>query len=469
MSGMRKKQLHSASVNIWFLISMFSYLLIAVLLLTIVGIPVYRTIRGLGRTQVMDAVQRNLASLSGTMDELCFEMDRTTYLMQSNGKMLPEVLQRDAYYAWQAHRDLKQVCLISNLINDVAVVYAPRLFQGEQKTYAGQGTWSTRLFFEYAYRYDQWSLAELNQQLASYTSARMRPMEWVSVNNSERAQYMTYITPMSHMGANTRGVMLFLLGKDGMDAMLARVNLPEGVTLQMRDSDGITLYASGPAEQEMTTLDPDCPPKGRMVRMSDVVYTQLSETSAYNGWVYQVLIPEAYIAAAVQRDAGNVLLYLGIGLVCAMVLSMVLTMQSSKPVRRLTHIAQRLVPEQTAPEQPYRNAFDLIEESMSQLEQKNTRLSDRLRSQHGMMRIHLLRKLYYEKGEETETLRNLLAEDHIRLTGAKFRVLVFRIDDAQSFEHRLDASMRDLTRFGLVEAVQEISRSRGLIGIGCEF
>lgn len=431
----------------WFARNLLSYLLLGILLLAIVGLPVYNTIRSMYRASVMESAARSLSALSDTLDELCYEMDRTGYLTQSDGRMIPRLLQEDGYYRLQAYRDLQKICTTSSYVDSVALVYSTAQFQGEPMVYTDSGAWDARLYFEYAYRYDQWTLAEIRQQMEGYTKAFLRPSEWINVSGSRRAMYLTYVVPLSRAGRNMRGIMLFLIEQAEFDALVRRVNLPQEILLSVHDASDRFLYAQGDAQAEHAPN------------------TRLSHVSAYNGWQYALFVPDAYINAAVFSGARNVLVYLSIALVAAIVLSMFITLHRAKPVRALTHTARRLLP---GSEQAFQNEFAMISETLAHLEKNNLQLSHRLRSQRGMLREHRLRLLYEGNTGEMDALLAQLREEGTSLNGPSFRVLACVIDNAEAFATRYDASMRELIRFALVEAAQKAAESVGLQGVGCE-
>lgn len=450
----------------WFTLHLFSYLLLAVLLLGIVGIPIHAALRGMGRAQVLDAAARSMASLAETLDELCYEMDRNAFLTQSDGKMVPRLLQEDAYYALQAQKELQRICTASSFIEEVALVYDSGLFHGEEKVYAASGIWPRGLYFEDMYRYDQWGAHEMRQNMSLYTRAFLRPLEPVMVKNSERQQFMTYVAPLNRTSANRRGVLLFMIRRETMLDLFERANLPAEAKLLLTDPADAFIYEStetvGPDLAFAAALDP----RQARVEWNGIQYHQIVLVSAYNHWQYRLFIPEPAISEMVQPVLLDVMTYLAFALVCAIGLSMILTVFITRPVRRITHEAKRLLPE-TA-----RHAvseFDLISDTLAHLEKNYLQASDRLRSQQGVMRMHLLRKLYEGKKEHLADLSALLKEDGIVLDQRFYRVLVLLVDDGKSFERRFDPSMRDLIRLGLVETAEQAALRMGLTPIGCTF
>ncbi len=450
----------------WFIAHLLSYLLLAVLLLGIVGLPISATLQGMSRGQVLESARGGMSSLMEVMDGLCYEMDRTAYLTQSDGKMIPKLLQKNAYYALQAYKELQRICGASSYFSEVALVYDTSLFQGEEMVYASSGIWPRGMYFEYMYRYDQWSAHEMLENMPQYIKAFFRPLEPVMVQNNERRQFMTYVVPLSRGGVNQRGIMLYLISRETVSDLFQRANLPAQAKLLLTDSSKKLIYESsqvgGPDLEAASAFDP----LKTNVEWNHAQYHQLILTSAYNHWQYRLFIPEPSITAMVRPVALRVLIYLAIALACAIGMSMVLTVYITKPVRKLTHQAKRLLP---AAQDYGASEFDLIADTLSHLEKKNLQADDQLRSQQGVMRMHLIRKLYEGQKDQIADLQSMLLEEGVLLDRRFFRVLVMLIDDGASFEQRFDPSMQDMIRLGLVETAEQTARRLALTAIGCTF
>ncbi|GHU74702.1 hypothetical protein AGMMS49992_16930 [Clostridia bacterium] len=434
-------------------------------MLSVLGFPVYGAIRNMTGEHLTASAERGVVSLADAMADLCREMDRTAFTLQADGKILPTLLQDDAYYALSANRELARIVAAGD-ISDIAVVYTTQMFDGTGKVYAASGTVSKSMFFEFFYRYNQWSLGELEQHMEEYIAAFFRPMEPVLYRGMERLQFMTYVVPLNRSGRNTRGIMLFMLNQKAIEDRILRANLPEASSILISDPQRGLLYAHNlpdnvdsdsaaaiPLDQDRLTLD------GRS-------YYSHAQINAYNGLIVQMLLPDVAIAAAIHEGVREVLIFLFVGVICAIAVAAVLTVQADKPVRRLTHKARRLMP---ATERAYPNEFDLISDTLTHLENNVEQLRGRLHSQRGVMYTHLLNKLFEEKLDELDTLLHLLREDGIRLDGPAFRVLILRIDDAQGFKQRFAPAMRDLVRAELIELAQQAVLDSGLSGVGCDF
>ncbi len=465
------------SLNGWFARNLVGCLALALILVAIVGWPVYRTIREMHRAQVVDGAAQGLSSLAASLDAQWYEMERITYLTQSDGKMLPRLLQENAYYALQASQELHRICSASSVIEEVALVYTPRLFSGEEKVYTGSGPMSKRLFFEYVYRYDQWSLTEINQNMSGYTGPFLRPQEWIMVRGTERARYMTYAVPLSRGGrSNMRGVMLFLIGREAFESLVSRANLPGEATLRIMGESAGVLYVRGDAPPD--GLETEGLPAQSAVTLGGEAYVLLRHQSPHNAWQYELLVPGQYIGAAVAGGVRSVLLFLALGLVSAVVLSMALTVYLTRPVRSLAAEAKAILPPGTGADERG-DEFKLISNTIAQLAQNNVLLRDRVQSQRSALRTHRLRQLLEGKPGVVETLEGkpgvaetfaaVLGEEGIRLDGEQFRVLVFQIDHAAAFGEKLDPATREIARLSLIDTAQQTARERGLVGLGCDF
>lgn len=453
------------SMKGWFIRTLLSYLMLAVLLLGIVGVPILSTIRAMNRSQLVEGAARNLTSLAEELDVQWYEMERTAYLTQSEGRMIPRFLQESGYYALQAVTDLKRICLTSNLIGEVALVYAAPLFDGEKKVYTSSGIWSRGLFFEYAYRYDQWSEAEINESIPNYTTPFLRPLEPIMVKNSDRTQFMTYVVPLSQSSRNERGVMLFLISGEAFARVVARANLPAEATLLLRDRSGKPLYVGG-KQPQMDAEQLAALPEEETVSVDGAPALSLEVRSAFNRWQYRLLIPTHYFGSDVAGSERAVVAFLATGVICAIALSMLVTMYRFKPMRNLASRAKQILPEAVG---AYQNEYEMISGTISHLERNNLLLTDRLRSQRAALCASKLRMLFEGKAGETDALLSSLAEEGIALAGPVFRVFALWIDGVRAFESLYDAATRGLLLSNFAEIVQKTARDSGYAGVACEF
>ena len=83
--------------------------------------------------------------------------------------MSPYVLQNDDYAVLRAVEELRKTAAYSNLYDTIALVYHPNKFDSVPRIYSSFAETTAQTFFSYFYRYDQWDLQNLYDEMDDYT------------------------------------------------------------------------------------------------------------------------------------------------------------------------------------------------------------------------------------------------------------------------------------------------------------
>lgn len=448
----------------WFLRTLLGYFLLAALLLAGVGIPVSGNVRSLVYEEILSNAQGVLESMETVFADWMRGMEEYAYQVRGDVQMNPYVLQDDGYAALNAVRELSKTVTYSNACESIVLVYAAKYFSGLPRVYTSQNYTDAQRYFAYFYRYDQWSLESLYAEMESLVAPVLRGPEMVTVDRVRREAYMTYVVPLGASSSrNQRGVMLFLTPASQLIAMLREINLPEEATLVLADAQGQVLLSSGSWTVPQAFVLPG--EGATQCQVADEACLLLQGSGEACGVRLALLLNEGEIAGMMRSRLTNILLILLAGLLLAVGASLVLSTLVFRPVRRLAGIA-RSVGGGVGGKQ-HSDEFEHIERTIRQLHANNADLLSRLHSQSGMLRQHLLRSMCLGQGGAEKFLA-LLREDGIAFSERSLRVLILRIDNEALFESRMDASLRALTRFGLLKVLRESMGARQIVAVGCE-
>ena len=448
----------------WFLRTLLGYFLLAALLLAGVGIPVSGNVRSLVYEEILSNAQGVLESVETVFADWIRGMEEYAYQVRGDVQMNPYVLQDDGYAALNAVRELSKTVTYSNACETIVLVYASKYFSGLPRVYTSQNYTDAQRYFAYFYRYDQWSLESLYAEMASIVAPVLRGPEMITVDRVRREAYMTYVVPLGASSSrNQRGVMLFLTPVSQLTAMLREINLPEEATLVLADAQGQVLLASGSLAVPQGFALPGEGAERCQVAGEACLLLQGSGEAC--GVRLALLLDEGKIAGMMRSRLTNILLILLAGLLLAVGASLVLSTLVFRPVRRLAGIARSV--DGGAGGKQHRDEFEHIERTIRLLHANNADLLSRLHSQNGMLRQHLLRAMCLGQGGAEKFLA-LLREDGIAFSERCLRVLILRIDNEALFESRMDASLRALTRFGLLKVLRESMGARQIVAVGCE-
>lgn len=451
----------------WFIKSVLSYVLLASVLLVGAGTLIIGNIRAMISAQVMENTGSALRSVCTIFENFCRGMEEYALQIKRDAQMSPYVLQNDDYAVLRAVEELRKTAAYSNLYDTIALVYHPNKFDSVPRIYSSFAETTAQTFFSYFYRYDQWDLQNLYDEMDDYTRLVLRAPEWVTQKRVQRDRYLTGIAPLNAgTTANPRGVMLFLIAEDRFVSLLRSVNIPQDATLVLADDEGRALLSSGSLSLAADVTLPEQSGGAEAVSFSangEQCRLWQADTGR-EGWRLALMMPEAAIEGAIQGPMNAILFILGLSMLAAVSASFGLSTFFFRPVKRLTNIVSSMQHEPDS----QANEFEQIEMTIAGLSKTNADLSTRLHSQSSSMRQHILRSMCLGNMEQKGRFLALCAEDGIAFDETRLRVVALMIDNEERLKAYMDSAMCVITRYSLLKVLRETVNVCLVSCVGCE-
>lgn len=448
----------------WFVKYLLGYLLLAVILLVSVGLPVISNIRGIVEEEIMGTTEDALESVVSLFDGWRQTMEEYGQQIRKDPQMTPHTLNSDGYAVYQAVSELKNMVVYGGVYDRIVIVYDEKYFDALPRVFSSSECCSGQEFFSWHYRYDQWSLEDVYDDMHEIVQSVLRAPEWVTKNRTSRQKYLTYIVPLCTTSrTNQRGMLCFLVPEESFLKMIGQVNIPSEATFVMLDSEGRVVLSEGDAVFPEEYVFPKNPSAG-LQAIGGVGYHVLQETSGDGAWRFALLMPEAAMTRAMSHRIRTIVLILVLGMLVAIGASLALSAMIFSPVRRLSGLTRAL--EHDAGDS--RNEFELIERTMRGLQQTNQDLLSRLNSQRSSLRQHMLQAMCLGRMDYRESFLTLVCEEGICFDEKQLRVIVLQMDNEEQVSLRMDSSMRALTRFGLLKILKETVKGYRISSIGFE-
>lgn len=451
----------------WFVKNLLSYFVLAAVLLVGIGTLIIQNIRIMVASEITGSMKGALHSVTTVYEDWCWGMEEYAFQIKRDVRTSPYTLQGNGYAAMQVADELRKTVNYSGIYETIAIVYAPQVSAQPQRVYTSENTPEAQTFFSYHYRYDQWDLQDLYNDMPSILHPIMRAPEWVTVNRIARGRYITYIVPLcAATTVNQRGVMLYIVPVNRFLSMLDGVNIPDEATLIMADAAGRVVLSSGSLPVADGLLLPASPAGDAPVDFSVAgEKCQLLQTETGSGqWRFALLLPEHAVADVMQTRMRAIWLILGAGMVVAISASLGLSLWTFRPVKRLTGIAHAI---QKAPNF-HADEFEQIELTLTGLSKTNADLASRLHSQSSGLRQHILRSMCLGNMEQKDRFLSLLKEDSIPFDEAALRVVVVMIDHEDRLKAHMDNTMCVLIRYSLLKVLRETAHGCAMTSVGCE-
>lgn len=450
-----------------------SYTILIAILLLIIGVPLYVGGYSLLSKEAYETAENDLTVFSQTINTRLREMDRISVQLSANEKLIPYFLNQGGYYINDAIAELDKIRRSNDFIYDVVVYYTPEAMKnsGQGFMVAASGVYDPNVFFDVYYRYETWNLAVFRQDVKMTTRPAMRPMEGVWQTYAYTGRFMTYISPLLfNLSRNERGVVLFLIHEDQINAIIDNSSLHQYGMTRIIDSTGRELFSVNRLSAEVNELQPlfsqdfaDLQPGAKDITQAYDTYKQITIKSGYNHWLYVGILPRSVLLQKVYANL-KLLIYI---LVCALVLGFIiawlLSVSNYKPIKLLrTKLAG------SAENSDRCDDLMMISSTVDTLSRSNQSLIMKLKSQQDLARIQTLQQLLNSRFSSEEEVRNALKACDAVFPHETYAVMVFSIDDYQHFMSENEKAMQDLLRFAMLNVIEELSDKKGCKGYGID-
>jgi AraC-like DNA-binding protein len=449
---------------------LFSYVVLVVLTLVVLGGVVHRNFFDTLRGEVEESTVASLVQFRDAVDLRMHEMNRLASQLSTNPLLTPYAASDGGYGPMQAVAELRKYLSTNLFIDDVAVYYT---LPDSTTLYAASGTYGLDLFFEDIYRYRSWSKNEFLEMAGRLSRPLMRPVEPVAFNRVSDIRLATYMVPIPLNAETPYGVALFFIREESL-AKLAQGMLTEtnGFLFILNEQNGI-LFRKGNGESDQTG-DKLAEAIGKLrgrpgisrIEAEGRSFSVLAQPSYNGAWSYAVALPTDQWMGKVEATRGIFNTTVAVVFLIGVAMAVAFSFRHYRPLRELAgKISNHHRQDPAAPRTG--DEIDYISRAVGMLAEEKETLLHRLRSQSRALSEQVVLSLLKGKLKARSDIDDMLQFSSLRLDKPYFAVMLLMIDDYAAFRRQNSEQMQELLTFGLIKAVEELSAEAGS-GFGAE-
>ncbi|MFD0868693.1 helix-turn-helix domain-containing protein [Paenibacillus residui] len=449
---------------------LFSYILLIVMLLVIVGSVIYGSFISVLREEVEGSVIATLTQIKEAMDTRTSEMNRMALQIAANPLLTPFMVAEGGYGTYQAVQDLKKYRSANDFVHEVVLYYG----DGQASTmYAASGIHSIDYFFRFAYPFSQWGKEEFVSTLSSLEKPVIRSVEQAAAGGAPSSGYVLYLHPLSVDASRGYGVVLFIIKEDELNSMISKVLKDYSGFTFILDENGrpVTKVLSNISEEQAGSILEAFPPSEsgeaiQSVSVNRTDYSMVQLKSETNGWSYITVMPTDQFLGKVNETRAifhyTVVAVLLLGLLLALAFSI-------RNYRPLLKLAGGLADRRIIKEWPRKtDEISLISKAIGEVTRENQGLLEKLNSQASLLKASYVLSLVEGKVKSTEEWDEIREALDWPAEYPHYAVMLLLIDNYDRFVGENTKPMQDIIKYSLIQMAENLSQRLGA-GWGAEY
>jgi two-component system, response regulator YesN len=443
----------------------FSYILILVIVLIILGAVVYGGFITTLKHEVQYSNISALIQLQNTIDTRMKELNRTTISINSNALLKPYKMQLSGYDQMEAVGELKKYKSSNDFVYDIGLYHIYRSNQHVSSTVMDT---DLDTFFEYEYRYENWGKDKFLILAESMTSPIMRLPEQVTVSGNKIMNIATYLFPLKMSAEKPYSIVMFFIDQDTLKKNIRNIlsNYSGYVYILDEKNNPVVYINDGEVKSDPTTIlnavNHENITNGiHELKYLNKKYSVTRVKSDYNNWSYITVMQTDQFMNKVytRRNLFNYAIF--IVLIIGIIIAFALASGNYRPIRYLTNIVADQNTNQVLSGDD--DEFTYIGRRFDEITKEKMALVVKLKSKTAMMRQQLLMDLLKGKHKDNyDDWTDMSELTSLNFNHPFFAVLLFQIDDYDSFNKNNDNVMQDLVKYSIINVIEELSQEVGL-------
>jgi len=443
-----------------------SYIFILVLVLSVLGVVVYRNFILTMQNEVEKSNLFSVSQIRNVMDMRLQEMERIAMNISFNNDLKYYKISDNSYESLEAVRELKKYKSSNEFIYDIALYYN---YGDNSRIYTTITSASLDIFFNYIYKYENWDKSSFLNTISSLETATMYPISSVVLNNSQENELATYIYPLAVGTVKPYIAVVFFIEKDVLMDMLKNalgeysgyvyiIDRQQNLIFHYTD-DERALHSSAVLEAFKNTVSRQ---NVDNIDINGSNYSVASITSDYNGWSYIVARRTDQLMDQVNTSR-RIFNYVVVSvLILGLITAFAFAIGQYRPWRKLIEI----IPSHGIKniDQNYSDEFEYVIKMITGVSNENKDLSKQLRSKSALVKSQFIMKVLSGKINNPDELRSMQDIYGLKFEYPYFAVLVFLVDDYGQFDNENKKDMQELATFSIINVTEELSQE---IGWGC--
>lgn len=331
----------------------------------------------------------------------------------------------------QAIKLLENFSIPNNFYSNFFIYYFDR-----NLIYSPQGTLSPEYFSKSIYKYENWDLERLKQQLLAQPGNFVRPAEQVRISNgSER--YITYVSPLPYSSEQPTGAVFYVIRESAIYNMLKETLASNKSSILILDHEftPITMLGDLPLDainvQELQQQNSNR--FAVKTSIGDKSYFMSSITSEKTGWTYVSYMPTDVVTGKLANlkmtTIGLFLFLFAFGIL----LIYFFMRLNYKPLDELTNFVARMAggsPSSKA------GGIESVHSAVDHMSRQINVLEEKVESAASAMRYQLLQQLLKGYFADAEEFNLKGAEYGLSVSGANYAVVILMFDSMKEVNDR---------------------------------
>ncbi|MEF2244014.1 MULTISPECIES: helix-turn-helix domain-containing protein [unclassified Paenibacillus] len=382
-----------------------SYVIVLIVPLLVLGYFGYDQLKATIGEQVRDNQQKLLNEVREDMDQKWTQMNQMASRLETHPMLTPYAISN--YFAASYHSNPFLDYMVSNPYLQEIVYY----IQGEPYLYASASTYPISLFMKDVYRFPNWNIEQMKQQLDEIKEPVLRPAEDVILANGTKERLISYIVPVPYGSTKPYGAVMFMIKEKnfleysrymaGYERGSLLVISPDKRIIAAHKEDQISVenrieQMPGHARQGAFSVE----------QINGEDYYQAVMESGSSGWNYVMLNPVkdeiGPMTSAVEQWIRTMLMILILG----GVLIFAALYYNYSPIRKLVQLAEHY----WGKAEDKINDLELVRTFMHRAVEKNRQLDEQMNENRYVIKQHMLLELLKGEIESLEEW-NLEAEE----------------------------------------------------------
>lgn len=278
---------------------MFSYLIVLLIPLIIIGIFSYNHFTKILETEISDNNLNALIKVKNSVDVHLNTLQKIPVRLLTSDKFRPFHLRNNPINAVEVKNILSDYSLVNDFIHEI-VFYV----RGHEYFYSSSSSYTTTTYTKLIYQYQDWTPDDFYNDINTITHPLLRPAENVLYNRFTDTRMITFLYPIPSNTTNPYATLMFLIKEDSLKDMIGNVIQNDFVNTILLDENGTIItslmtpdYINTPEFQAIVDSLHSYGTKTELI--GNVEYFLSYVKSLDSGWTYVTVIPSTEIMGKV--------------------------------------------------------------------------------------------------------------------------------------------------------------------------
>jgi len=411
---------------------MFSYIVILLIPIIIMGIFVYGNFTNILKEEVLINNLNRLNNISKQIDTELFQLKQIQSQIYLNKNLRPFYFQNSPLKGKIARDELRNYTTTNSLLDDIILYY-----QGDNFLYSSTSSYTIDRFINHIYQYDNWTEDEFKKTLLSIKAPILRLGEVVTIFPNEKEKMLTFLYPLSNENISTYGAVLFLVHEQAFQELLKQEvkEYDENSIILDENNNIITAlrheeYFYSQDFQDFLSL----PNKANqeVLTLHDINYFVSYVASPQTKWSYLTLTPVEQVMAKVKMAHKKFMYVLILILLIGSIATYGMITLNYNPIHQLKLYTEKLWNSATC-----NNEIDAIKNTLEHLSNENLQLQGKVKAHQTTAKPYFLFQILNGHIKNINEINKKGKELGIHFTRNSFFVAVFQIHCSQAFMKEL--------------------------------